>query len=357
MNTIKPKNVGSLLEALITDLQDFENNISKIRKTGIPKHFGKEFLESLEIQTPNSVLFTKLFTAMGLVNENGIPSNDYRLFVESEKSARTLFAKKIKLCYRDAYRIDSNLHELSKADIRNVFGRIFNGQKSETFVRMIADTFKTLADYANWEEPEEELVLTNRTQDQQKEQESEKKSNAHIEFILELMNDSNHSYGNGHVSYDYKGNGYLEKGEKDNATDVDQVERKKQMNTSKLKPKDELIAKEVLSNFKAKNSLPHKKAESISETNANQKGLLSAVLERKVSLLHKLERYEEAVTTYDQMLKCYKDQQKDSAILSDTYLRKAELLEKLHDYQQAIGAYDDVIQLFATDKISANNSN
>ncbi|MEX0930040.1 MAG: hypothetical protein WDZ53_11570, partial [Balneolales bacterium] len=79
----------------------------------------------------------------------------------------------------------------------------------------------------------------------------------------------------------------------------------------------------------------------------NQYEFLSKALTKKADLLQKMNRHEEAIGAFDQIIEFCKGSGKASALplLSQTYFRKAETLEKTDKPDRALTAYDEFIKL------------
>ena len=314
---------SNILETFITDLDQFESNLFKIGNAEPQKFLDKERLERFGIQSPNSMFYVSLFRSLGLINKEGKTTEDYLRFMQSEQSARIVFAEKIRTCYDEVFQIEKHAHKITKEKAREIFKKLLQDQKSDTFIRMIADTYKALVDFADFEGLEQSKKKKERGQ---KTAEPEV-SKAHKEFIYELMNDAEHTY-------DF--------GKKDDA----------EIATSKVTPQKLHLTNngdvsQLAEAALKKQTLRSPDLKSISSKNGE---LVASVMEKKANLLLKLERNEEAISTFDQIL----DEFAHSALnITEILLKKAELLEKMNQFERALSTYDSFLELAGSTEVKS----
>ncbi len=337
------------MDIFLTNLDQLEDYLIKISEADTPKSFNRDFLETLGISEPNSVLFIEMFKVFGLVDQDGKPVESYHQFAKSEDHARAVFAEKVKECYSDIYDEDPEAHQLPKEEIRDVFHKRLKGKKSETFIRMVADTYFTLASFADWEASPDELSDDDSLSDvdDQESKNSGKDSHtdtdAELDEIDEAIRELDQSEGE---SDDNDG------GEDD--FEMEQAENREETETTEafqggLRSVDpEHFTNGTTLNGKHKNSHVTENLMN-TQVSSDVKQNLSKALTRRAELLYQLERYDEAINAYNQMISYYEasDEASSQDIIAKALIQKAEIHEKLEQHDEAISAYDKFINRYS----------
>lgn len=116
-----------------------------------PTKFNQKFLEQLEFKSTNDRLFIGVLRGLKFIDEAGVPLERYFKFIDQTQSKKVL-AESIKDSYSDLFAINKKANEWSVADVKNKLKTIYQGQKSETVLDLMAKTFRGLCDYADWTE-------------------------------------------------------------------------------------------------------------------------------------------------------------------------------------------------------------
>jgi hypothetical protein len=116
-----------------------------------PTKFIQKFLEQLEFKSTNDRLFIGVLRGLKFIDEAGVPLERYFKFIDQTQSKKVL-AESIKDSYSDLFAINKKANEWSVADVKNKLKTIYQGQKSETVLDLMAKTFRGLCDYADWTE-------------------------------------------------------------------------------------------------------------------------------------------------------------------------------------------------------------
>ncbi len=151
---ITTKNLESFLNSLIT--------------AKAPDAFTQKFLESLEFKSSNDRLYIGLLKGLGFLDENAVPTERYFNFLDQSQSKQIL-AEAIQEAYSDLFAVNKKANELTQQEVKNKFRTLTQGKISDKVLHLMANTFKALVDYAEWNKVGKKI-------DDKKEQSSEKKT-------------------------------------------------------------------------------------------------------------------------------------------------------------------------------------
>ncbi len=345
------------MDIFLTNLEQLEDGLLKIRSSKIPEIFNREFLETLEITEPNSVLFTELFKVFGLIDQQGRPTSEFEHFAESEETAREVVANKMAENYQNIFADEPDAHLLPKEEIREVFRKQLKGSKSETYTRMVADTFAALAEFADWDASTDELA-DEQSFDSGPEDEPEEMNQGdeqEIEDILQNAELQEEETANAPVVEESSANESIQAAvsamgdlpENGNGTSGF-------MNPEHVEPSTENPPDQIpLESKRQESDAPLGHAENLNESGERMNSQLTPELEenlskainRKAELLLRLERYQEALNAYDQMIRFYEKAKNDTpeADIAQAIMKKAEIHEQLGQHDEALTAYDNFI--------------
>lgn len=319
-----------IYETFVTKPEELSKRFQVIREQGVPKIFDKHFLADLGFQKPNSVLYVKLFKTLGLIDEKGQPDQSlYPSFVKSENQSKLLLARLVKKKYVNVFETNNHAHKLPEEKLFELFQKQMDSNKSDTIVKLVANTFKVVSQYADWDsfQNQNSNQSSNFMQANKSQEVNPKEADTpHEEFILELMNgESSHDYSNG-------SNGTQTVMKQERNTDEDEISS---MN--------EQIEKII--------GAPDKNGEHKKKTETSGKGhsiFLSKALIRRAELLEDMDKFQEAIEAYDEIIS-YSDSNQyplGQENITNAYYKKASLLEKLDKCEKALNAYNEFIQRF-----------
>lgn len=117
-----------------------------------PERFTTKFLKDLDFASSNDRLYIGVLKGLGLLDENGAPTDRYFSFLDHSQSRRVL-ADAIRDAYDELFTLNRNAQKLSVDDVKGKFKSLTQGQKSENVVTWMANTFKALCDLADWSAP------------------------------------------------------------------------------------------------------------------------------------------------------------------------------------------------------------
>jgi hypothetical protein len=122
--------------------------LDKIQNAGAPETFNVDFLSDLGFTSSNDRPFARVLKYLGLLDSAARPQTAYREFLDHTK-AKAVLASRLRAAYDDLFLSDKEAHKRSAAQLKGWF-------KTKTGVgdavaEKMASTFKTLADYADFD--------------------------------------------------------------------------------------------------------------------------------------------------------------------------------------------------------------
>lgn len=145
----------ALSSAYLITTKNLDAFLNAVRGAKAPERFTNKFLNQLDFTSSNDRLFIGLLKALGMIDENGVPTKRYFEFLDQSESGRVL-AEAIREAYEDLFAVNKTAYLLSVDEVKNKFKTLTQGQKSENVVGLMANTFKALAVLADWQLPTSE---------------------------------------------------------------------------------------------------------------------------------------------------------------------------------------------------------
>lgn len=94
-------------------------------------------------------MYIGLLKNLGFLDANSAPTERYFKFLDQSQSKKIL-AEAIQEAYSDLFAVDVKANELSAADVKNKLRTLTQGKPSDNVLSLMANTFKALANYAEW---------------------------------------------------------------------------------------------------------------------------------------------------------------------------------------------------------------
>jgi hypothetical protein len=135
---VTTKNLGAFLNA--------------IKTAKAPERVNKKFLANLGFSSSSDRLFIGVLKALAFTDNSGVPARRYFEFLDQTRSCAVL-AESLREAYSDLFAINTKAQELSVEEVKNKFRTLTQGQHSNNVLRLMAKTFKALADLADWQSP------------------------------------------------------------------------------------------------------------------------------------------------------------------------------------------------------------
>ena len=141
-----------------------------------PDRFSIKFLEGLGFTSTNDRLLIGILKDLGFLNADGAPQERYFQFLDKDNSPRIL-AEGIKEAYSDLFAVNKSAHTLSAEEAYNKLRTLYKGEKKDSVIKMIARTFSSLCEYANFENLGQNLNSNQKSIKQKEEQQDVSREN------------------------------------------------------------------------------------------------------------------------------------------------------------------------------------
>lgn len=138
-----------LPSAYLVTTKNLESFFNSLITAKAPDVFTQKFLENLEFKSTNDRLYITLLKSLGFLDANGAPTDRYFKFLDQSQSKRVL-AEAVQEAYSDLFAINVKANELPLAEVKNKLRTLTQGKNSEKVLSLMANTFRALADYAEW---------------------------------------------------------------------------------------------------------------------------------------------------------------------------------------------------------------
>ncbi len=115
-----------------------------------PEKFTVKFLKDLGFTSSTDIQFINVLKSLGFLDDSGVPTElYYQLFDQSE--TKRIVAERIRQAYSDLFALNVNSQNMSIDDLKGKFKSMTSGQKSDSTIRQMVNTFSNLCSYAEWE--------------------------------------------------------------------------------------------------------------------------------------------------------------------------------------------------------------
>lgn len=142
----------ALINSYLITTKNLESFFNSLITAKAPETFTQKFLESLEFKSTNDRLFIGLLKGLGFLDANAVPTERYFKFLDQSQS-KLVLAEAIKEAYGDLFAVKTKANELSQQETKNKFRTLTQGKISDTVLHLMANTFKALVNYAEWDSP------------------------------------------------------------------------------------------------------------------------------------------------------------------------------------------------------------
>lgn len=149
----------ALTQSYLITTKNLSAVINSVVSAKAPERFTNKFLENLNFKSTNDRLYVGIFKALGLLDENGVPTSRYYEFIDQTQTGKVLAAG-IEEAYEDLFNLRKDAQNLSVDEVKNKLKTLTQGQKSDNVLNMMASTFKALCDLADWSETRTTIANT-----------------------------------------------------------------------------------------------------------------------------------------------------------------------------------------------------
>jgi Family of unknown function (DUF5343) len=139
----------ALNSSYLVTTKNFDSFFNSLTTAKAPDVFTQKFLENLEFKSTNDRLYIGLLKSLGFLDANGAPTDRYFKFLDQSQSKRIL-AEAIREAYSDLFALNLKANEMSAAEVKNKLKTLTQGKTSENVLKLMANTFRALVDYAEW---------------------------------------------------------------------------------------------------------------------------------------------------------------------------------------------------------------
>ncbi|MBQ9833601.1 MAG: DUF5343 domain-containing protein [Bacilli bacterium] len=147
----------ALCTSYLVTTKNLESLINSVLGAQAPERFTYKFLNDLGFTSSNDRLFVGVFKSLGLLDDNGAPTQRYYEFLDQTKYKKVL-ADGIKEAYSDLFNINKSANKLDVSEVKNKFKTLTQGQKTDKVLSLMAMTFKALCDLADFSIPLENTM-------------------------------------------------------------------------------------------------------------------------------------------------------------------------------------------------------
>jgi hypothetical protein len=158
----------ALTTAYLQTTKNLQSIINSLVGAKSPDRFTNKFLEDLGFKSTNDRLYIGVFKALGLIDENGVPTSRYHQFLDQSETAKVL-AVGIQEAYDELFALKKDAQNLSIDEIKGKFKTLTQGSKSENIILLMANTFKALCDAADWSDTTQSRMVPAKDSDKTKE--------------------------------------------------------------------------------------------------------------------------------------------------------------------------------------------
>lgn len=139
----------ALMTAYLQTTKNLQNIINSLVSAKAPERFTNRFLEDLGFKSTNDRLYIGVFKGLGLLDENGVPTQRYHQFLDQSETGKVL-AIGIQEAYEDLFALRKDAQTLSNDEVKGKLKTLTQGQKSDNILLLMTNTFKALCDVADW---------------------------------------------------------------------------------------------------------------------------------------------------------------------------------------------------------------
>jgi len=175
----------ALIYSYLVTTKNLESFFTSLITAKAPDTFTIKFLQNLEFKSTNDRLYIGLLKGLGFLDENGTPTERYFNFLDQSNSKKIL-AEAIREAYSDLFSVNINASKLEAKEVKNKLRTLVQGKYSETVLHLMANTFKALVDYADWDEDKKDVVKKKETTKKKTEELVEEKPDLDKEVVSEI---------------------------------------------------------------------------------------------------------------------------------------------------------------------------
>lgn len=132
-----------------------ETMLEKIKTASVPEKFSHDFVStklSMKGGTPRAIV--PFIKKMGLVSEDGTPTERYKQFRNPNKSGAAIAAA-MREVFSDLFEMNEYVYELNASDLKALVVEATGAEPNSTSVKKVVSTFQVLQNLSNFDASEE----------------------------------------------------------------------------------------------------------------------------------------------------------------------------------------------------------
>lgn len=142
----------ALMTAYLVTTKNSEAFFNAIQGAKAPERFTTKLLKDLDFASSNDRLYIGVLKGLGFLDENGVPTERYFAFLDHSQSGRIL-AEALRDAYDELFALNKNAQAMTVDEVRGKLKSLTQGRKSDNVITWMANTFKGLAELADWSTP------------------------------------------------------------------------------------------------------------------------------------------------------------------------------------------------------------
>jgi len=309
---------------------NFEEITESLRTaSNLPETIDTGFLEQLGYTDPADSLILNFFKELRFLKDDNTPTALFEKF-RNEQTSKEAFAYGILEAYGDLFEADPEIYQQSKDEITKVLEAALGDEKSNIIISYMVNTFKTLVDYVGQDKLTAVL-------------EQKKEGASNIEMVVKEIaekHNGNQSATNptekSNISPDEAQSVEDQKGVESNSSDV---------------PSEELSRVDANGTDVTNEST---KAVVSAMNGENKKNGVATMSKEKKNGSTDVDRSSENIqntqtsTPDESIMETVSSSTRESEYINKAYIKKAALLHRMERFEEALPALDQVFQRFAS---------
>jgi len=133
--------------------------LEKIQSAATPPRFTQDFLATtLDMKGGSPKAVIPFLKRTGFLGSDGVPTEIYKRFRNETQRGRAA-AEALRLGFRSLYEVNEYVHDASEKDLKGIVVQLTGAQPDSGTVKAIIGSFKSLRDFASFDEGAEEVDL------------------------------------------------------------------------------------------------------------------------------------------------------------------------------------------------------
>jgi hypothetical protein len=130
-----------------TSTKNLDAILERMQKGQVPSKFTYDHLKQLGFPSSNDRPVIPVLKALGLLDQNGVPTERYRRFKAGGNEAKQVLGEGVREAYADVFAIDEGAGSLPPDELKGIFARLSG--KAEGVTDKMAMTFRALVKHAD----------------------------------------------------------------------------------------------------------------------------------------------------------------------------------------------------------------